>query len=274
MNEQHLWYNTNTNKHHLIKGDRDFYCNMFGKKYVSFIPYCTGVLNYKRRVRLATKLRNLDIKPIVPSLINSKTIMNNSVKSQLTTFIYDRNQTQRLFRNISHTSYTNHYKSLNKTRDNLKYLKELSSKKKLNHSTINIKYLPKLRETLNKFSNLKRCNEKTLEILNFDIKEDNSENECRKSKSYSDIKNYINTELYGVVNTDDEEDTKEITSTKGMYEIKVPTESDLHIKAKSLRRIINPKIYENECKIKKDESELLRRQRKRLLFNILMLKRK
>lgn len=270
MDNQQLWYDVDSNKHYILKAGNRLVCDDLGKRPNCFIPYFTGHADYRARVRLSAETDKFSVLPSVsPSLsrrhISSlclnkldgyaqfphpkKGLMlsNNSFTTKLKQRIKWKINTNKYHSEARRSCSINRYNSIRKEGDS-----GLPSKRKLHNSNIKVRHMNLLRGT---FTPLKGQNEEGPEV------ESELTRNRQLTRSYNEIKSSLRKEAVELGEETRSPAKEKRHRIKGLYDVRVPTEGELYVKAKKWRTLMNAKASAQEAKYEQKDLLLLRKRR-------------
>jgi len=308
---QEIWYDIDRNKHFLLNNGKILECDTTGKETKFFVPYVTGFHNYKKRAMLSERTGKTHILPEKPEcLLNNSELycpapskidgyaqfprpsLNRSVEN-LREHIDDKRKSMEACQRSTCTFFSqkgtfmkkNLYTSriddspciqTNKSMNNInKSYTELGfpMRKTLYGSGLKSRYLPFLKETFKPISNISKLGENTRNLLM--RKEDNGEEPLSLSRellrSYNDIKAHIKKEQEGFIGFIAPTNKEKPLGSKGIFNIKVPTQGELAVKAKEFRKNVNPFAYNEERKREELDLKLFKKRKEQKRLKLLAM---
>jgi len=281
MENQHLWYDIDSNRHYILRGGDKLECDGMGKKPKCFIPYFTGQASYEARLQLSNKINKFSILPPVSPSSSQKHIKSFANFNHLDKFdgyaqfphprknllLFKESFSTKLKQRIKwkvtgNKYYTDVRKSCNINHCNsIKREKNgLPSKRLLYNSNIKAHHINLLRGT---FTPLKNQHNEALKFLEAD-------NELSRNRhlrgSYNKIQSSLKKEEIELRERYSSSVKEKRYPIKGLYQIHISTEGELYIKAKKRRAFVNNKAAAEELKYEKKDFLLLKKRREQSLL--------
>ena len=275
MNERkEMWYDIDSDKYYLLTKGNKLRCNSMGKQIKSFIPYCTG---YKTRTLNSSPRASLDHEYKSPYNPQSLQKMQGVKQKNLGNFHTINISKSTSFKrsklngwnSVSSSSPYNNTKVNFSTsvKSSVSENNGLRLKKRLWNSNLGKKYINAINTTFHSFRNLKGFSSKMVKLLNNKIETDKEFRSKQTSKSYHEVIKLIEEERKQDI--DDSYDFDRIKSKVIIVsKITLPTESDLYIKAKKFRKLVNKKASINELQLEELDLKLLKERREQRILKL------
>eukprot|EP00826_Nyctotherus_ovalis_P048726 TRINITY_DN5768_c0_g1_i2.p1 TRINITY_DN5768_c0_g1~~TRINITY_DN5768_c0_g1_i2.p1 ORF type:complete len:277 (-),score=47.24 TRINITY_DN5768_c0_g1_i2:132-962(-) len=265
-----MWYDIDSDSHYLIRNGLIIPCTALGQEKKQFNPYYTGLPKSRGRNSHAKKtVRNIALKSIRRdnSLLSSPDSLPSKLSNRLPSLFLPRNHNSLLINSKSKL------KTISDPSNADLYIKETNLKKRINNSQLSIKHMPLLKKTFKwRFTSLNGCSENTLRLLSRKSEQDEDHKQYR-IRSYSEMRNKMRRELDGVAREGEETSVKKCL-TRGIYGLRVPSETELYFNAREVKKRINPKVFEYIRKQEEIDMKMVKNRRKQLIQKLLAIRGK
>jgi len=246
MEHQELWTDIDSGDKHLLKDGKDYKCNDLGQQPKRFIPYCTGLFDYKKRVEYSIRsgknhmatinsLNRITIKDFVATHDKQLKLKDNPI---------------RRFNNFKEQSARNRISKSHRQLGNTLPLKQI-----LHKSNIKLKHLNYLKQTFNNHNI-----EETHKTLN------------RMPRSYKEIQMKLKKQLIESMEYNPPLMKKRAICFKGVYDIHIANEGELYEKAKTFRNLTNPTARAKALRYEEKDLKILKKRKARWILRDKLMK--
>ena len=276
MKYKEFWYDIDYNQHYIFKKDKITPCNSIGNLFNRFTPYFSGISDYKDRIVSFNESGKSHFLPSIPILYKRKFSSQSIIEHAGITKIDGYVQFPRPKKNLSFV-LPNKYKMSSCIEPSKIIKSNTVGKMRKNHpintpkykSGIKPDYFKLMKPTLTPLKSVKGFSENVINLLMNKTKESiNEKSRTTKTvKSYNDINRDLIKEKANFEGYQPPIEKEERIGLKVLYDIKIPTETELYAKSRKLRMIINRKAAKEEAHNEKKDYLLLKKHREHLISN-------